>query len=49
VDSWTGFIELFVVVVFATAWAILEWVGRRLDRKRLKDADFAAKDQDSSR
>eukprot|EP01035_Chromulina_nebulosa_P002466 gene2466-biopygen2088 len=38
-DSYLGFIELFVVAMFACAWAILEWQGRRLDRKR--DAERA--------
>ncbi|MCX7320182.1 MAG: hypothetical protein NT113_12075 [Hyphomicrobiales bacterium] len=33
-DDYLGFIELFVVVLFAGAWAILEWQGRRLDRKK---------------
>lgn len=29
-----GFIEFFVVALFALAWGILELVGRRLDRKK---------------
>jgi hypothetical protein len=33
-DDYLGFIEFFVVALFAGAWAILEWQGRRLDRKR---------------
>lgn len=33
-DSYLGFIEFFVVALFAGAWAILEWQGRRLDRKK---------------
>jgi hypothetical protein len=34
-DSYFGFIELIaVVVMFAAAWAVLEWQGRRLDRKK---------------
>jgi hypothetical protein len=33
-DNYLGFIEFFVVALFALAWAILEWQGRRLDRKK---------------
>jgi len=33
-DSYLGFIEFFVVAMFVMAWAVLEWQGRRLDRKR---------------
>ncbi|WP_295848331.1 hypothetical protein [Tardiphaga sp.] len=33
-ESYLGFIEFFVVALFAGAWAILEWQGRRLDRKK---------------
>ena len=33
-DSYLGFIEFFVVAMFIGAWAILEWQGRRLDRKK---------------
>ena len=29
-----AFIELFVVLAFAIAWAILEFVASRLDKKR---------------
>lgn len=29
-----AFIELFVVLAFMIAWGILEFVARRLDRKR---------------
>ena len=29
-----GIIELGVVAMFALGWAVLEWQGRRLDRKR---------------
>ena len=39
-DDYLGFIEFFVVAMFAAAWAILEWQGRRLDRRR--DAERAA-------
>ena len=38
-DGYLGFVEFFVVALFAMAWAILEWQGRRLDRKR--DAERA--------
>ncbi len=33
-DNYLGFIEFFVVAMFALAWGVLEIVGRRLDRKR---------------
>ena len=33
-DSYLGFIEFFVVALFAMAWGVLELVGRRLDRKK---------------
>ncbi|MDB5654137.1 MAG: hypothetical protein JWQ94_1750 [Tardiphaga sp.] len=33
-ENYLGFIEFFVVALFAIAWAILEWQGRRLDRKK---------------
>ena len=33
-DGYLGFIEFFVVLMFAIAWGILEMVGRRLDRKK---------------
>jgi hypothetical protein len=29
-----GIIEFGVVAMFALGWAVLEWQGRRLDRKR---------------
>lgn len=41
-DGYLGFVEFFVVAMFAMAWGVLELVGRRLDRKR--DAE-RAKDQ----
>ena len=33
-DGYLGFIEFFVVALFAMAWGVLELVGRRLDRKK---------------
>jgi hypothetical protein len=33
-DGYLGFIEFFVVALFAMAWGALELVGRRLDRKK---------------
>ena len=33
-DSYLGFIEFFVVAMFAMAWGILELVGKRLDKKK---------------
>jgi len=45
-DSYLGFIEFFVVALFAMAWGVLELVGRRLDRKkeaeRAKQRDLAS-------
>ncbi|MET0444340.1 MAG: hypothetical protein ABW151_07175 [Pseudorhodoplanes sp.] len=38
-ESYLGFVEFFVVAMFAAAWAVLEWQCRRLDRKR--DAERA--------
>jgi hypothetical protein len=34
VDNYLGFIEFFVVALFAMAWGVLELLGRRLDRKK---------------
>lgn len=33
-SEYGGLLEFGVVAVFALGWAILEWQGRRLDRKR---------------
>ena len=33
------FSELFVVLAFGIGWMILEWQGRRLDAKRLAEAE----------
>jgi len=33
-DGYLGFMEFFVVALFAIAWGILELVGRRLDSKK---------------
>ena len=38
-----GIIEFGVVAMFALGWAVLEWQGRRLDRKR---AEREASDRD---
>jgi hypothetical protein len=32
--DYLGFVEFFVVAMFALAWAILEWQCRRLDRRK---------------
>jgi hypothetical protein len=34
VENYLGFIEFFVVAMFALCWGILELVGRRLDRQK---------------
>jgi hypothetical protein len=33
-ENYYGLVEFFAVVMFAVCWAVLEWQGRRLDRKR---------------
>lgn len=33
-ENWLGFIEFFVVALFAMAWGILELLGKRLDKKK---------------
>lgn len=34
-ENYFGFIELIAVVaMFAVAWSVLSWQGRRLDRKK---------------
>jgi hypothetical protein len=33
-ENWLGFIEFFVVALFAMAWGVLELLGRRLDKKK---------------
>jgi hypothetical protein len=33
-ENYLGFIEFFVVALFALCWGILELVGRRLDKKK---------------
>ncbi len=38
-ENYYGLIEFFFVLLFIAAWAVLEWQGRRLDRKR--DAEHA--------
>ena len=45
-ENYLGFIEFFVVAMFAIAWAVLEWQGRRLDRK--KEAERAKENGKSS-
>jgi cytochrome bd-type quinol oxidase subunit 1 len=42
-----GFLEFFIVLLFAIGWLILEYVGRRLDAKR-KEAAAAASDRRES-
>jgi hypothetical protein len=33
-ENYYGLIEFAVVAMFVVCWLILEWQGRRLDRKR---------------
>ena len=46
-DDYLGFIEFFVVALFAMAWAILEWQGRRLDRKKAERDAAASRPRES--
>ena len=45
-ENYLGFVEFFFVAMFAMAWAVLEWQGRRLDRK--KEAERAKEEGQSS-
>lgn len=45
-EDYFGFVELFVVALFAMAWGVLELVGRRLDRK--KDAERVKENSSAS-
>jgi hypothetical protein len=36
-SPWLGLIELFVVLLFAMGWGMLELVALRLDRRRKQD------------
>ncbi len=38
-----GFFELVIVLAFACGWGVMEWQGRRLDRKQ--EAEERARDQ----
>ena len=33
-ENYYGLVEFLFVALFAMAWVVLEWQGRRLDRKR---------------
>ena len=33
-ENYFGLVEFFFVLLFAAAWVILEFVGKRLDRKK---------------
>jgi hypothetical protein len=33
-DSAFNYFEILMLAMFAAGWAVLEWQGRRLDRKR---------------
>jgi hypothetical protein len=47
---WGGLIELLVVLLFAAGWGVLEWVTRRMDRRRASTAgDDAAGDSRHSK
>ena len=38
-ENYLGFIEFFVVAMFAMAWGVLELVCRRLDRKKEQERE----------
>lgn len=38
-NHWGGLIELLVVFMFAAGWGILEWVTRRMDKRRTSTVD----------
>jgi hypothetical protein len=39
-SEWGGLFDVAVVAMVAIGWAVLEWQGRRLDRKRAeRDAE----------
>ena len=42
-----GLVEFSFVALFALGWALLEWQGRRLDRKRAEREAAEARDKDS--
>jgi hypothetical protein len=36
-DSAFNYFEILMLAMFAACWGVLEWQGRRLDRKREAD------------
>jgi len=42
-----GIIEFCLVAMFALGWALLEWQGRRLDRKRAEREAAESRGKDS--
>ena len=46
-DSVVNYFELLMLGTFVGGWMLLEWQGRRLDRKR--EADKARRDAESSK
>jgi hypothetical protein len=40
-----GLVEFCVVAMFALGWALLEWQGRRLDRKRAEREGAETRDK----
>ena len=41
-----GIIEFWLVAMFALGWVVLEWQGRRLDRKRAEREAIEARGKD---
>jgi hypothetical protein len=47
-EDYFGLIELIAVAaMFAAAWAVLEWQGRRLDRKKAEREASTGRPRDS--
>lgn len=38
-ENYLGFVEFYLVALFAIAWAVLELVGRRLDKKKAAERE----------
>lgn len=46
--KWLGLIELFVVLLFAVGWGVLELVVLRLDRRRTEGQPSLGHDEEQS-
>jgi hypothetical protein len=45
--GWLGLIELFVVLMFAAGWGVLELITRRMDRRKARAAGDAGSSGDA--